>query len=243
MRVEVAEQLRKMQAEGVIRPSSSPWASPVVLVRKKDGSLRFCIDYRSLNAVTKTDQFPLPRIDDLLDQLGKAKYFSTLDLAAGYWQVQMHPDSVEKTAFATYQGLYEFTVMLKNTPGVFQHLMQRALMGLNPEEVYLDDLLVFSETFEQHLEHLHRVLERLREAGLKFKPSKCHFICQEVQILDIWSQQMALDLMQVRQFLGIASYYRRFVQGFAKIAQPLHSLTQKGTPFCWSQQCQEAFTA
>ena len=155
VRVEVAEQLRKMQAEGVIRPSSSPWASPVVLVRKKDGSLRFCIDYRSLNAVTKTDQFPLPRIDDLLDQLGKAKYFSTLDLAAGYWQVQMHPDSVEKTAFATYQGLYEFTVMpfgLKNAPGVFQRLMQRVLMGLNPEEgpdfvsVYLDDLLVFSET-------------------------------------------------------------------------------------------------
>ena len=132
----------------------------MVLVRKKDGSVKFCIDYRSLNLVTKADQFPIPRIDDLLDQLGKAKYFSTLDLASGYWQVQMHPDSVEKTAFITHQGLFEFNVMpfgLRNSPSVFQRLMQRALAGLNPENgpdfvsVFLDDVLVFSETFEEHL--------------------------------------------------------------------------------------------
>ena len=191
-RQEIAKQLREMQAQNVITPSDSPWASPVVLVRKKDGSLRFCIDYRNLNLVTKSDTFPLPRIDDLLDQLGNAKYFSTLDLSAGYWQVQMHPDSREKTAFITHQGLYEFAVMpfgLKNAPAVFQRLMNKVLMGLNPENgrdfvaVYLDDIIVFSDTFEDHLAHLKQVLHRFAAAGLKLKPSKCHFICQTVEYL------------------------------------------------------------
>ena len=152
---------------------------------KKDGSLCFCIDYRTLNSVTKSDPFPLPRIDDLLDQLGNAKYFSTLDLASGYWQVQLHPESRAKSAFVTHQGLYEFRVMpfgLKNAPAVFQRLMQKVLMGLNPDtgsnfvSVYLDDILVFSETYENHLVHLRQVLERFKAAGLKLKPSKCHFI-------------------------------------------------------------------
>ena len=184
---EVAKQLRDMQSQGVIQPSISPWANPVVLVRKKDGSLRFCVDYRELNTVTKTDQFPLPRIDDMLDQLGRAKYFTTLDLAAGYWQVKMHPEAKEKTAFVTYQGLYEFNVMpfgLKNAPAVFQRLMQRVLMGLNPASgpdfvaTYLDDVLIFSPSFEEHLIHLQKVLDRLMEVGLKLKPAKSHFICQ-----------------------------------------------------------------
>lgn len=120
---EVAKQLRDMQQNGVIQPSCSPWSSPVIMVRKKDGSHRFCVDYRQLNAVTKTDAFPLPRIDDLLDQLGGAKYFSTLDLASGFWQIQMQPESREKTAFTTPQGLYEFLVMpfgLTNAPAMFQ---------------------------------------------------------------------------------------------------------------------------
>ena len=182
VRQQVASQLRDMQDQGVITPSHSPWASPVVLVKKKDGSIRFCVDYRSLNAVTKADQFPIPRIDDLLDQLGKAKYFSTLDLASGYWQVQMHPGSAEKTAFITHQGLFEFNVMpfgLRNAPAVFQRLMQRVLAGLNPEDgpdfvsVYLDDVLVFSETLEEHLRHLSLVINRILSAGLKLRPSKC----------------------------------------------------------------------
>ena len=156
----------------MIWPSSSPWASPVVLVRKKDGSLRFCIDYRELNSVTKADTFPLPCIDDLLDQLGKSKYFSTLDLASGYWQVQVHPDSQEKMAFITYQGLFEFCVMpfgLRNAPAVFQRLMQSVLAGLNPDDgpdyvsIYLDDILVFSETLDDHLRHLQSVIERLAD--------------------------------------------------------------------------------
>ena len=136
VREEVSKQLKKMQETGVICPSNSPWASPVVLVRKKDGTHRFCIDYRELNTVTKPDTFPLPRVDDLLDQLGETRYFSTLDLAAGYWQIKIGPDSQAKTAFVTHQGLYEFRVMpfgLTNAPSVFQRLMQKVLMGLNPE--------------------------------------------------------------------------------------------------------------
>ena len=268
-REEIAEQLVKMQARGIIQPSTSPWASPVILVRKKDGTLRFCIDYRALNAVTKTDQFPLPRIDDLLDQLGKTNFFSTLDLSAGYWQVKMHPDSKEKTAFATYQGLYEFNVMpfgLKNAPAVFQRLMQRVLMDLNPlygpsfVSTYIDDTVVYSSAFEAHLAHLRRVLDRLIQVGLKLKPQKCHFLCPEVDFLGylitpqgihpnpqkvaaVREYPVPKSVKEVRQFVGFASYYRRFVRGFSRVAQPLHALTRKGVVFAWTQQCQEAFDA
>ena len=154
---------------GVVQPSNSPWASPIVLVRKKDGTLRFCVDYRVLNSVTKKDTFPLPKIDDLLDQIGESRYFSTLDLAFGYWQIAMDPNSREKTAFIMHIGLYEFLVMsfgLCNAPSAFQRLMNRVLFGLNPEEgpmfvaVYLDDVLIFSRTIEEHLVHLQLVLLR-----------------------------------------------------------------------------------
>ena len=251
----------------MITPSNSPWASPVVLVRKKDGSLRFCIDYRSLNLATKSDTFPLPRIDDLLDQLGNAKYFSTLDLAVGYWQVQMHPDLGEKTAFVTHQELYEFTVMpfgLKNAPAVFQWFMNKVFMGLNPENgrdfvaVYLDDVIIFSDTFEDHLAHLKQVLQCFSAAGLKLKPSKCHFICQTVEYLGhtitpkgispnnsrvvaIQNFPFPTSVKEVRQLVGLASYYRRFINGFARIAQPLHQLTQKNAHFNWSSDCQQSF--
>ena len=268
VREEVARQLKKMQATGVIQPSSSPWASPVVMVKKKDGSHRFCVDYRVLNSVTKADTFPLPRIDDLLDQLGESKFFSTLDLASGYWQIRVHPDSQEKTAFVTPQGLYEFRVMpfgLTNAPAVFQRLVQRVLMGLNPEDgpdyvaVYIDDVLVFSRSLEEHFEHLRRVIERLQEVGLKLKPAKCQFIREEVEYLGHLITPQGLkpnprlveavqefatpqDLRRLRQFLGLSSYYRRFVPGFSQIAQPLNNLTRKGVEFCWTDECQRAFT-
>ena len=154
VRQEIARQLKHMQETGVITSSSSPCASPVVLVKKKDGTHQFCIDYRQ----PKADRYPLPRIDDLLDQLEKSCYFSTLDLASGYWQIRVHPNSKEKTAFITPQGLYEFQVMpfgLMNAPAVFQRLMQRVLSGLNREDgpafVYIDDVLVFSRTWEENL--------------------------------------------------------------------------------------------
>lgn len=163
-----------------------------MLVRKKDNTLRFCVDYRALNEVTKPDKFPIPRIDDLLDQLGEARYFSTLDLAAGYWQIQVDEASQERTAFVTHQGLFEFRVMpfgLRNAPSVFQRVMQQILSGLNPAdgqefvEVYIDDVLIFSHTIEEHIDHLCLVLERLRNANLKLKPSKCHFLRQSLEYL------------------------------------------------------------
>ena len=184
-RQEVTELLKEMQEANVVKPSKSPWASPVVLVRKKDGTLRFCIDYRKLNEVTKADTFPLPKIDDLLDQLGKSKYFSTLDLKSGYWQIKVHPSSQEKT---THQGLFEFRVMpfgLMNAPAAFQRLMQQVLMGLNTESaadfvaVYLDDILIFSETFQDHMKHLKTVLQRLEQVTLKLNPKKCCFGCKD----------------------------------------------------------------
>ena len=267
VREEVSRQVKKMQEAGVIQPSNSPWASPIVLVRKKDGTHRFCIDYRELNAVTRQDTFPLPRVDDLLDQLGDTRFFSTLDLAAGYWQIKIHPDSREKTAFVTHQGLHEFSVMpfgLTNAPAVFQRLMQKVLMQLNPENgpdfvvVYIDDVLVFSKTLEDHLKHLTLVLDRLIEVGLKLNPTKCYFIRQEVAFLGhiitpqglrttnrhitaVAEFPMPQSVREVRQFLGLASYYRRFVKSFAELAQPLHSLTRKGAMFTWSDDSQKSF--
>ena len=236
VRQEVARQLQQMQDSGVVQPSSSPWASPVVMVQKKDGTHRFCVEYRDLNAVTKPDTFPLPRVDDLLDQLGKSHYFSTLDLASGYWHIRVHPDSQEKSAFVMPQGLYDFRVMpsgLTNAPAVVQRLMQRVLMGLNTTEekdfvaVYIDEVLVFSRTLDDHLKHLRLVIKRLQEAGLKLKPPKCHFVREEVEYLghlitprglqpnkklveSVKEFPIPRDLKQLRQFLGLSSYYWHF---------------------------------
>ena len=268
VRQEVARQLKDMQQSGVIQPSSSPWASPVVMVKKKDGSHQFCVDYRPLNAVTKPDLFPLPRIDDLLDQLGQSHYFSTLDLALGYWQIRMHLDSVEKTAFITPQGLFEFRVMpfgFMNAPSVFQRLMSRVLMGLNPDEgpdfvaVYIDDVLVFLRTLSDHIQHLKLVIGRLQEVGLKLKLRKCHFIREEVEYLGhvitpggqkptpkltvaVVEFPTPCNVREVRQFLGLSLYYRRFIPLFARIAKPLNELTRKDAPFIWTAKCQAAFT-
>ena len=268
VRGEVARQLQRMQTAGVIQPSSIPWASPVVMVRKKDGTHRFCIDYRQLNAVTKSDVYPLPRIDDLLDQLGQCHFFSTLDLASGYWQIRMSPSSREKTAFVTPQRLFEFLVMpfgLTNPPAVFQRLMQRVFTGLNPESgpdfvtVYIDDVLIFSRTLEEHLTHLQTVIGRIEEAGLKLKPSKCQFVRQEVEYLGhlvtpqglktnsrlveaVREFPRPIDVSGVRRFLGLASYYWRFIRNFAKISEPLRELTRKDVSFRWTQAHEDALT-
>ena len=267
-RKEVARQLQLMQDTGVIEASASPWASPVVLVRKKDGSHRFCIDYRRLNEVTRLDSYPLPWIDDLLDQLDQARYFTTLDLASGYWQIRVHKDSVPKTAFITPQGLYEFRVMpfgLTNAPSTLQRLMQQLLTGLNPSQgnafvsVYIDDVLIYSQTMEHHLIHLQAVLQRLASAGLKLKPTKCQFVRQEVEFLGhlltpkglkttprlvsaVQEFRQPSNVRQMKQFLGLSSFYWRFIPSFAKIAKPLHQLTKPGTTFVWTQQHQTAFT-
>ena len=158
-RAKIASLISDMEKKGVISPSVSPWASPVVLVPKKDGSTRFCVDFRRLNTIPKKDVYPLPRIEDILDTLGRARYFTTLDLSAGYWQIPLDQSAKEKTAFTTHCGLFEFNRMpfgLCNAPSTFQRLMQTVLTGLEDKTcfVYIDDILVCSRTFEEHVRHL-----------------------------------------------------------------------------------------
>ena len=184
----IEDTLTELLAEGKIRPSQSAWASPVVLVKKKDGTMRFCIDYRRLNDKTVKDAYPLPKIDEALDQLSGSRWWSCLDLASGYWQIAMHPDSVQKTAFSTHLGLFEWLVMpfgLCNAPAVFERLMDKVLSSLQWHGVlvYLDDVMAFGPTFKRALERLANVFERFRAANLKLKPKKCHLLQQEVDYL------------------------------------------------------------
>ena len=165
-----------MLKQGVVKRSNSPWSSPIVMVKKKDGSCRFCVDYRKLNAVTHQDAYPLSRMDATLDSLAGASYFTTLDLASGYWQVEVEEQDKEKTAFLTPKGHFEFNVIsfgLTNAPATFQHLMECVLAGLTKEQclIYIDDIVVFSKSFKEHLEQLTNVFYALRSAGLTLKPS------------------------------------------------------------------------
>ena len=187
-REKVQELLKDMMEKKVISPSKSPWASPVVLVTKKDGSTRFCIDYRKVNEVTRKDAYPIPRVDDTLDTLAGSTWFSTLDLKSGYWQVEVAEEHREKTAFCTQEGLFEFNVMpfgLCNAPATFQRLMNAVLAGLQWTSclVYIDDIIVVGSTFDLHLCNLQKVFERLKQAGLKLQPQKCHFFQRQVQFL------------------------------------------------------------
>ena len=264
VRREEMAQVQQMLSSRIIRPSNSPWASPVVMVRKKDGSLRFCVDFRQLNAATVKDAHPLPRIDDLLDALHGAKWFSTLDLKSGYWQVPIAEQDKEKTAFRTSSGqLFEFNQVpfgLCNAPATFSRLMDRVLAGLHWETClfYLDDIIVFSSTWEEHLARLREVFERLRHAKLKLGATKCTFAAKEVSYLGHRVTEESLlpdpsllaairDILppktatEVRSFLGLAGYYRRYVKGFATIAAPLFALTRKEALFHWSEDCQAAF--
>ena len=262
-RDQARELLQKMMERDVIEPSDSPWASPIVLVRKKDGSTRFCVDFRRLNAVTKRDAYPIPRIDDTLDTLAGSRWFSTLDLLSGYWQVELDPKDREKTAFSTQEGLYHFKVMpfgLTNAPATFQRLMDAVLAGLQWKIclVYLDDIIILGRTFEEHLHHLQEVFDRLRQSGLKLKIAKCSLFQKEVCYLGhvVSNKGVATDPSKtdkvahwpaptsqrdVQQFLGLANYYRRFVKNFATIAKPLHRLTEKNAPFKWTEECQASF--
>jgi len=259
----IEEEIQKMLEKGVIQESNSPWTSPVVMVPKKDGSTRFCVDYQKLNAVTKKDCYPLPRIDDLLDSFQGSTYFSTLDLVSGYWQIEMDPFDKEKTSFITDYGIYEFNVMpfgLTNAPATFQRAMNKIFARILGDfvVVYLDDLNIFSRDFNEHLKHLREVFERLRNAGLKLKAKKCQFFKKELaflghvvgedgvkpdpgKVIAIKAHPAPINLTELRQFLGLASYYRKFIEGFGKIAAPLNQLLKKEIEYQWNEECQQAF--
>ncbi|GJX77223.1 putative nucleotidyltransferase, ribonuclease H [Tanacetum coccineum] len=260
---ELSGQLQELQDKGFIRPSHSPWGAPVLFVKKKDGSLRMCIDYRELNKLTVKNRYPLPRIDDLFDQLQGSCYFSKIDLRSGYHQLRVHEDDIPKTAFRTRYGHFEFTVMpfgLTNAPAVFMDLMNRVCKLYLDKFVivFIDDILIYSKTKEDHEVHLGLVLELLRKEKLYAKFSKCEFWLQEVHFLGHVVNQNGIHVdpskieavknwktpttpSEIRSFLGLAGYYRRFIANFSKIAKPLTSLTQKNQKYVWGVEQEEAF--
>ncbi|GJR27965.1 putative reverse transcriptase domain-containing protein [Tanacetum coccineum] len=260
---ELSEQLKELSDKGFIRPSSSPWGAPVLFVKKKDGSFRMCIDYRELNKLTVKNRYPLPRIDDLFDQLQGSSVYSKIDLRSGYHQLRVREEDIPKTAFRTRYGHYEFQVMpfgLTNAPAVFMDLMNRVCKPYLDKFVivFIDDILIYSKNKQEHKEHLKIILELLKKEELYAKFSKCEFWIPKVQFLGhvIDSEGIHVDPAkiesikdwtspksptEIRQFLGLAGYYRRFIEGFSKIAKPMTKLTQKKVKFEWGDKQEAAF--
>ncbi|KAG2190799.1 hypothetical protein INT47_010346 [Mucor saturninus] len=264
---ELKRQLKELLDLGLIRPSSSPWGAPILFVKKKNGEMRMCVDYRALNKVTIRNNHPLPRIDECLERLKGANHFTSLDLRSGYHQVRIQQSDVPKTAFNTRYGQYEFLVLpfgLTNAPPTFQHLMNKVLGDCLDDFalVYLDDILIFSKTPEEHEKHVRHVLNRLREAKLIANQKKCEFNKKELTFLGFQVSAKGIlpspdkiktiqdwtppnNVQEVRQFIGLAQHYRRFIPGFAGIAAPLTDLTKgvgpKKRPIVWTDVCQTSF--
>ena len=260
---EMNKQLKELLDARRIQPSKSPFGAPVLFVKKKGGELRMCIDFRALNKQTVKNRYPLPRIDELFDRLRGAKWFSKIDLRSGYHQVRVHPDDVPKTAFRTRYGHFEYLVMpfgLTNAPATFMHLMQSVFRDLLDRSVivFLDDILIFSNSLEEHRKHVREVLQRLREHKLYAKESKCEFMRRFIGFLGhvISGQGISMEpekvsaitqwptpksSAEVRSFLGLAGYYRKFVKGFSREASPLTALQQKDAPFVWGDAQQRSF--
>ncbi|GKE06704.1 putative reverse transcriptase domain-containing protein, partial [Tanacetum coccineum] len=260
---ELSEQLKELSDKGFIRPSSSPWGAPVLFVKKKDGSFRMCIDYQELNKLTVKNRYPLLRIDDLFDQLQGSSVYSKIDLRSGYHQLRVREEDIPKTAFRTRYGHYEFQVMpfgLTNAPAVFMDLMNQVCKPYLDKFVivFIDDILIYSKNKQEHEEHLKQILELLKKEELYAKFSMCEFWIPKVQFLGhvIDSKGIHVDPAkiesikdwaspksptEIRQFLGLAGYYRRFIEGFLKIAKPMTKLTQKKVKFVWGDKQEAAF--
>ena len=259
----VKSELQDMLSAGIIEPSTSEWSAPIVLVKKKDGSLRLCVDYRKLNHISEGDAYPMPRIDELIDRVGGSTYISTLDLTKGYWQVPVAESDRPKTAFSTPFGLYQFNTMpfgLQGAPATFQRLMDCVIQGLEFAASYIDDLIVFSKSWKDHLDHIQAVLDRLRRAGLTAKAKKCNFGASQCVYLGhivgsgtvkpevsktaaIKAFEEPKTKKEVRSFLGITGYYRRFIENYSSIAAPLTDLIKKDKPnaVVWTESCDTAF--
>ncbi len=251
MQEEVDKMIEKMLSGGIISKSSSPWAAPIVIIKKKDGSNRFCIDYRKLNKITVKDNYPVPLIEETLDTLKGSCFFTSLDLASGYWQVALADKAKEKTAFCSRKGQFQFNVLpfgLSNAVSSFQRMMETVLEGLPNTKVYLDDILIHSVSFESHLSQLEKVFKRLEEANLKVKPSKCNFAKKEIKYLgfDVSSEGITpsrdrikallnyprpTKSKEIKRFLGMASYYRKFIPHFSTLAEPINLLLKKSIKF------------
>uniref|UniRef100_A0A8C1GVQ7 Reverse transcriptase domain-containing protein n=1 Tax=Cyprinus carpio TaxID=7962 RepID=A0A8C1GVQ7_CYPCA len=261
----IKQLIDEMLAADVIEPSSSAWSSPVVLIPKKTGGYRFCVDYRKINSVSQSDAYPLPTIQEILESLSGAVVFSTLDLNSGYWQVRMEEDSQDKTAFICSQGLFNFKVMafgLKNAPATFQRLMERVLGELQHKNcfVYLDDIIIYSSSIEQHFQDIQAVLDKLKEANLTVNMKKTHFFRTSLKFLGhivtatgikadpektraVQDFPVPKNIKEVQRFLGMAGWYHRFVPHFSQVAEPLNALKRKGVKFLWTSQCQTSFHA
>jgi hypothetical protein len=260
---ELKRQLADMLSKGLIRPSASPWGSAIHFVDKRDGTIRLCVDYRKVNEVTIKNKYPLPKIEDLFDQLNGAKVFSKIDLRTGYHQLKVRESDIPKTAFTTRYGLFEYTVMsfgLSNAPAYFMNLMNKVFMKFLDKfvVVFIDDILVYSKTEEEHAEHPQLVLGTLCEHQLYTKFSKCEFWLKEVgflghvisagrvsvdpsKIISILERKAPTNPTEVRAFLGLAGYYRKFVEGFSSIARPLTQLLKKDKMFEWTEKCEQSF--
>ncbi|KAG2190953.1 hypothetical protein INT47_005641 [Mucor saturninus] len=259
----LSKEITELLSLGLIRPSNGTWSSPVFFVKKRDGGLRLVVDYRRLNQVTVKDSFPLPYIDDLLDSLGGASWFSTLDAASGFWQVPVSEESIERTGFVTKQGTFEFVVMpfgLTSAPSTFQRAMHIILEPFIGKFVYvfIDDIIIFSRSLQEHHNHLKVVFDTCRTANLRLKRSKCHFALRRVEYLGhvvseeglspctrnvdkIMEMSRPTNTAEVHTFLGMTGYYRRFIPGYAEVAQPLTKLLKKNTKFTWGNEQELAF--
>jgi hypothetical protein len=259
----VRTELQQLVNKGFLRPSVSPYGAPVIFVKKKDGSLRMCVDWRALNKLTIKNRCPIPRIDEMLDRLKGAKYFTKIDLRSGYNQVRVADEDIPKTAINTRYGHFEFLVMhfgLTNAPATFQTLMQHVLRPFLDifAIVYIDDILIYSSSIDEHLEHIKSILEVLRKHKLYAKESKCEFMKNSVEYLGhivsdkgvstdpakikaVRDWPTPKDVSEVRSFLGLAGYYRRFVWKFAEIAKALTDLLHKEKAWEWTSECEIGF--
>ena len=260
---ELRRQLKELLDAGFIQPSKAPYGAPVLFQKKHDGSLRMCIDYRALNKVTVKNKYPIPLIADLFDQLGRARYFTKLDLRSGYYQVRIAEGDEPKTTCVTRYGSYEFLVMpfgLTNAPATFCTLMNKIFHPYLDKfvVVYLDDIVIYSNTLKEHVEHLRKVFKILRQNELYVKKEKCSFAKEEVSFLGhrIRDGKLMMDnskvkaiqewdpptkVPQLRSFLGLVNYYRRFIKGYSARAAPLTDLLKKNKAWEWDGRCQQAF--